>query len=42
MTELYEVYYRDPYDVIKNIITNTTFKHAFNYAPYQEFDEDGD
>ena len=34
MTELYEVYYHDPCDVIKNIIADTTFKHAFNYAPY--------
>ena len=34
MTELYEVYYRDPHDIIKNIIANTTFKHTFNYAPY--------
>ena len=31
-----------PCDVIKNIIADTTFKHAFDYAPYQEFDEDGD
>ena len=42
MTELYEVYYCNPRNVIKNIITDTTFKHAFDYAPYQEFDEDED
>jgi Plavaka transposase len=42
MTELYEVYYRDPRDVVKNIIADTTSKHAFDYVPYQEFDEDGD
>jgi hypothetical protein len=42
MTALYEVYYRDPRDVIKNMIADRTFKHAFDYVPYQEFDEDGD
>ena len=42
MTELYEVYYHDSCDVIKNIIADTTFKHAFNYASYQEFNEDRD
>ena len=42
MTELYKVYYCNPCDVIKNIIADTTFKHTFDYAPYQEFDGDGD
>ena len=37
----YEIYYRDPRDVIKNMMADTTFKHAFDYVPYQEFDEDG-
>ncbi|KAI0260473.1 hypothetical protein BGY98DRAFT_1118592, partial [Russula aff. rugulosa BPL654] len=36
----YEIYYRDPRDVIKNMMADTTFKHAFDYVPYQEFDED--
>jgi Plavaka transposase len=42
MTAEYEIHYRDPRDVIKNMIADTTFKHAFDYVPYQEFDEDGD
>ena len=42
MTKLYKVYYHDPRDVIKNIIADITFKHAFDYTPYQEFDKDGD
>jgi hypothetical protein len=42
MTTRYEIYYRDPREVIKNMIADTTFKHAFDYVPYQEFDEDGD
>ena len=42
MTALYEIYYRDPHDVIGDMIADTTFKHAFDYVPFQEFDEDGD
>lgn len=42
MTALYEVYYRDPRDVIKNMIGDTAFKNAFDYTPFQEFDENGD
>ena len=42
MTALYDVYYRDPRDVIKDMIADTTFKHAFDYVPYQEFDGDRD
>jgi len=42
MTVEYEILYRNPRDVIKNMIADMTFKHAFDYAPYQEFDEDGD
>ena len=42
MTALYEIYYRDPHDVVKNMIADKTFKDAFDYVPYQEFDEDGD
>jgi hypothetical protein len=42
MTVEYELFYRDPHDVIKNMIADPTFKCAFDYIPYQEFDEDGD
>ena len=42
MSAQYEVYFRDPRDSIKNMIADTTFKHGFDYVPYQEFDEDGD
>jgi len=42
MTALYEVYYRDPCDVIKNMIADKTFEHGLDYVPYQEFDEYGD
>lgn len=41
MTTVYEIYYRNPRAVIKNMIANTTFKDAFDYVPYQEFDDDG-
>jgi hypothetical protein len=42
MTAVYEVHYRDPRDVIKNMIADASFKRAFDYVPFQEFDEDGD
>ena len=41
MTAVYETHYRDPRDVLKDMIADKTFKHAFDYVPYQEFDEDG-
>ncbi len=42
MTTWYEIYYHNPRDAIKNMLADTTFKHAFDYVPYQEFDKDGD
>ncbi len=42
MTAKYEIHYRDPRDLIRNIISDTMFKHAFDYVPYQEFDDNED
>ncbi|KAM6494803.1 hypothetical protein JOM56_009426 [Amanita muscaria] len=38
MTAQYDIYYRDPNEVIKNILSNTAYNGAFNYVPYQEYD----
>ena len=37
----YNAWYREPYTLIHNIISNPNFKGGFNYAPYQEYDDDG-
>ena len=42
MTAKYELFYRDPRDVIRNMISDTTFKFVFDYIPYQDFDKDRD
>ena len=41
MDKTYEVWYRDPQVVIKNIFANTDFDGEINYAPYHEFSADG-
>jgi len=41
MTAEYDLYYRDPNEVIKNILSNATYDGAFDYVPYQEYDSDG-
>ena len=42
MTVKYELFYRNPRNVIRNMISDTTFKFVFDYIPYQDFDEDED
>lgn len=42
MTETYKVHFRDPRAVIHNIISNPDFNGQFDYAPYQEYDSDGE
>lgn len=37
MTASYDLFYRDPHIVVKNILSNTTFKGGVDYVPYQEF-----
>lgn len=40
MKETYEVWFRDPRQVVHNILANTDFDGEFDYSPFQEF-EDG-
>ena len=42
MTAQYDIFYRDPREVVKNILDNPTFDGAFDYVPYQDFDHNGD
>ena len=42
MSTEYEIFYRDPHKVLKNMLADPTFEHGFDYAPYQEFDNGGD
>lgn len=37
MTTKYDVWYRDPCEVVKNILSNTDFNGHVDYAAYQEF-----
>lgn len=41
MDKTYNVWYRDPRVVIKNLFSNTDFNGEFDYVPYREFSEDG-
>lgn len=38
MTTEYDVWYRNPREVIKNMLANSDFDGHVDYAPYQEFD----
>jgi Plavaka transposase len=42
MTAEYEVWFRDPHLVIKNMIGNPDYKDSFDTAPIQVFDGNGD
>lgn len=37
MTEKFEVWHRDPHEVIKNLLSNTAFDGHFDYTPYREY-----
>ena len=39
--QTYNVWYRDPRAVIKNIFSNTDFDGEIDYVPYRDFSEDG-
>jgi hypothetical protein len=41
MTSVYDVWYRDPRTVIHNLLSNPDFDGEFDYAPFQEYDADG-
>ena len=41
MDQTYDVWYRDPHAVIKNIFSNVDFDGEIDYVPYRDFLEDG-
>jgi len=38
MTTKYDVWYRDPHEVVKNILASPDFEGQINYVAYREFD----
>ena len=38
MDEKYQVFYRNPHDVIKSMLTNKTFDGHFDYTPYRQYE----
>ncbi|KAF7969588.1 hypothetical protein HWV62_26903 [Athelia sp. TMB] len=41
MTQDFEVWYRDPRELIKNLLSNPDFDGEFDYSPFHEYDGDG-
>jgi hypothetical protein len=41
MTAENDVWFRDPLTLVHNMLSNPDFKDEFDYAPYQEYDRDG-
>lgn len=42
MTDAHTVHFRDPREIIKNMLANPDFKDEIDYAPLREFDNLGD
>lgn len=40
MTAKYEVWFRNPRELVKNLVLNPDFDGEFDYAPLQEYDQD--
>lgn len=41
MEDTHEVWFRDPRELIQNLLSNTDFDGEFDYTPYQEYDDAG-
>ena len=41
MQQDFEVWYRDPRELIKNLLSNPDFDGEFDYSPFHEYDGDG-
>lgn len=41
MLDEHEVWFRDPRQLLRNLLANTDFDGEFDYAPFQEYDEKG-
>ena len=41
MEQTYEVYFRDPHQLLSNMLADPTFAKDFDYTPMQQFDRHG-
>jgi hypothetical protein len=41
MDASYDVWFRDPHQLVHNIILNPDFENGFDYIPYQKHDTNG-
>ena len=41
MSQEYEAWYRDPVQLIHNLVANPDFVDEFDYTPYHEYDQEG-
>lgn len=41
MTDSHEVWFRDPKQLVANLLSNPDFKDEFDYAPFHEYDANG-
>lgn len=41
MSAKYDVWCRNPRDVVRNLLSNPDFKNDFDYAPFRDYDVDG-
>jgi hypothetical protein len=41
MTQEFDVWFRDPQTVVKNLLANPDFDNEFDYVPFQEHDMEG-
>jgi Plavaka transposase len=41
MEDTYHVWFRDPVELVKRLISNPGFKNEFDYAPFHEYDSQG-
>ena len=41
MTAEFDIWFRDPHTIVKNLLSNPDFKDEFDYAPLQEYDANG-
>ncbi|KIJ06930.1 hypothetical protein PAXINDRAFT_91248, partial [Paxillus involutus ATCC 200175] len=42
MNDTFDVWYRDPHEVVKNMLANADYKDEMDYAPFREFSSEGD
>jgi hypothetical protein len=41
MTDKHDVWFRDPLKLVHNMLSNADYKDEFDYAPFQEHNQDG-